>query len=243
MKKEHISEEKDFSRNLWKQSIGRVSCSSSCEDKNRQYPTHKSLPDHNVTTSNFLQNIFPKTFLTDFPDFLNFFSNIRHRRFILTFYKKCFFPSFPKFWCPSRKSVQNHSLISSKLFQSLYSPTFFRYSPQMSNIYNSVDQNVAISFLVQKIFSPFLLFADSVKLFSSVSKTRVSLATTFITLMLRLHFQYSCQLQRAQSWPCGVDRRHKESNFRFAIVSPRLPFKTRYWSWVEQSLRLTTKTI
>ena len=173
-----------------------------------------------------------------------FFSNIRHRRFILTFYKKCFFPSFPKFWCPSRKSVQNHSLNSSKLFQSLYSPTFFRYSPQMSNIiYNSVDQNVAISFLVQKIFSPFLLFADSVKLFSSVSKTRVSLAKTFITLMLRLYFQYSCQLQRAQSWPCGVDRRHKESNFRFAIVSPRLPFKTRYWSWVEQSLRLTTKTI
>ena len=87
---------KRFSRNLWKQSIGRVSCSSSCEDKNRQYPTHKSLPDHNVTTSNFLQNIFPKTFLTDFADFLNFFSsNIRHRRFILTFYKKCFFPSLP----------------------------------------------------------------------------------------------------------------------------------------------------
>ena len=85
VKRKHISEEKDFSRNLWKQTIGRVSCSSSCEDKNRQYPTHKSLPDHNVTTSNFLQNIFPKTFLTDFADFLNFFSsNIRHRRFILT---------------------------------------------------------------------------------------------------------------------------------------------------------------
>ena len=101
----------------------------------------------------FYKIYFPKLFSPIFRIFSTFFSNIRHRRFILTFYKKCFFPSFPKFWCPSRKSVQNHSLISSKLFQSLYSPTFFRYSPQMSNIYNSVDQNVAISFLVQKIFS------------------------------------------------------------------------------------------
>ena len=73
----------------------------------------------------------------------------------------------------------------------------FQIFPQMSNIYESVDHNVA--FLVQKKFSPFLLFADFVKLISSISKTRVSLTTTFITLMLRLHFQYFCQLQRAQS--------------------------------------------
>ena len=37
----------------------------------------------------------------------------------------------------------------------------------MSNIYKSVDQIVAIYFLVRKIFCPFLLFADSVELFSS----------------------------------------------------------------------------
>ena len=61
VKRKHISEEKDFSRNLWMQTLGRVSCSYSCEDKNRQYPTHKSLPDNNVTTSNFFQ-LFPKLF-------------------------------------------------------------------------------------------------------------------------------------------------------------------------------------
>ena len=73
VKRKHISEEKDFSRNLWKQTIGRVSCSSSCEDKNRQYPTHKSLPDHNVTTSNFLTKYISQNFSHRFSGFSQLF--------------------------------------------------------------------------------------------------------------------------------------------------------------------------